>query len=55
MAKKPKYARLHVRMTAAEKRAFTKAAENAGLSLSTWLRQVARKEAGLDSVGKGTQ
>jgi len=36
---------LRVRATDAERRAFTTAARLSGLSMSSWLRQVARKAA----------
>jgi len=40
---------LRLRLTAAQKEAFTKAARLAGLDLSNWLRSIAVREAGSGS------
>ena len=37
---------LRLRLTAAQKQAFTKAAQRAGLDLSNWLRSLAVREVG---------
>ena len=47
--------RLQLRASAAEKRAFKRAAKSAGLTLSDWLRTICRKQAAkeLGEASKG--
>jgi uncharacterized protein (DUF1778 family) len=40
---------LRLRLTAAQKEAFTRAAQRVGLDLSNWLRSIAVREAGSNS------
>lgn len=41
---------INIRLSTAELEAFRKAADRAGLDLSAWLRQLARRAAGMPTV-----
>jgi hypothetical protein len=46
--------RVQFRASKAEVRVFTRTAKGQGLSLSTWLRLLARRESGMNKKGDGS-